>query len=193
MIIKKSDLIKTVNESLKEDLEFSHVTDASPDADKYEMGSETSINELVDADLAIIGNGEDEVNTPTDVTSNSTTDFHFSAVAQQNGKDRTNSQFGGLDVANTLIEDEEIAETAEIIRRNIYENFATHLNTQIPSVAYLNERYPIIARNLEVLIDSMRRRDVDPTADGIVLNELISSVNFHDVPEHIKGDIKRKL
>jgi len=117
MIIKKSDLMETVNKALAEDLEFNHVSDAGPDSDKYEMTEdEDSVNELVDIDLALIGS-DDEVTTPTDVTSNSTTDSHIDAVTQQNGKNRTNAQFGALALANTLIE------AAEAIKNKIFEDY----------------------------------------------------------------------
>jgi len=106
MIFKKSDLLKKVNESCK-----------------CNVNSENFIKELVDTDLSIIGK-DDEVDNPTDVTSNSTTDSHMDAATQQNGKNRTNAQFGALDIANTLIEDENIDKSAEIIRRKIYENFS---------------------------------------------------------------------
>ena len=109
MIFRKSDLMEMVSKAVAEDLEYNHVTDASPESDKYEM------TELVDIDLAIIG-ADDEVSTPTDVTSNSTTDSHFAAVTQQNGKNRTNAQFGQMALANTLME------AVEIIKNKIYED-----------------------------------------------------------------------
>jgi hypothetical protein len=110
MVFKKSDLMETINKAVAEDLEYNHVTDASPEVDKFEM------TELVDIDLALIGS-DDEVSTPTDVTSNTTTDAHIDAVTQQNGKSRTNAQFGQMALANTLME------AAEAIKNKIFEDY----------------------------------------------------------------------
>lgn len=98
MILKKSDLMNQVAEQVK-------------------------VNELVDIDLSLIGN-DDNVDEPTEVTSNSTTDSHVDAVTQMNGKNRTNAQFGALDIANTLIEDSKIDEVVNEMVEKLFENFS---------------------------------------------------------------------
>jgi hypothetical protein len=85
-----------------------------------------NINEFINNDLSLIGN-KDDIESPTEVKSNSTTDSHFDATTQQNGKDRTNAMFGYLDIANTIVE-----ERVNKIKKEVFENIRlTEANSKL--------------------------------------------------------------
>lgn len=155
-----------------------------------------SISEIIDSSLNIIG-GDDEATSLIDVTSNSTTDSHIDAVTQQNGKDRFNSVQGvGVTALANVVLETEIDDSVNNVKNEIIKKISendVNSNKEIPSLESLINNYPIVGRNLEVLIDSIKRREVDSISDSIILNELISNIDIENLPDNYKNIIKNKF
>ena len=155
------------------------------------------LKELVNKELNIIGNNDD-VETPEEVTSNSTTDSHIDATTQQMGKNRTNAVYS-VNLMNTgvlpVLEEYELVEAIERIKNTLTEELHnTNTSEQgIPDINTLKEHYPIIGRNLEILSESIKNRGIDEISGAIILNTIANIINIQQLPENYKEILRNKL
>lgn len=110
-----------------------------------------TINEIVNSDLNLIGN-KDDVESVEDVTVPGTTDNFVSSVRQKGSRDRTNAIYA-IDVANNILEEEN-----PLVQDN------------------LSTRFPVVSRNLDVLIDSLKRTN-NADVYQMVITELFNNIN----------------
>lgn len=132
---------------------------------KEKLNKGLSIQEIVNTDLNVIGHNDDH-NNLDDVTVNTTTDNFVDATRQQMGRDRTNALYS-LDLMNTnLLEDES----------SVDDN--------------LLKQFPIIDKNISVLVDSLNRSDITPEVYSVILLKLISSFDKNKLTPEFKQQAK---
>ncbi len=115
-----------------------------------------SINEIINSDLNLIGN-DDDTESVEDVKVDGTTDNFVSSVRQKGSRDRTNALYA-IDLTNTVIEED-----------------------QTLGQDTLDQHYPVIGRNLDVLIDSLHRRDTTPEVYEMVIKKLFDNINWNNM------------
>jgi len=114
------------------------------------------ISELIDKDMTLIGNSDETISN-TAVTANSTTDSFVDSTRQKGGI----NPFGGayatsdLNYNGSLMEDEVNIVTIQSIKQN----------------------FPLVGRNLEVLIDSMKRGNTDSEMNSSIIQIISDALN----------------
>lgn len=155
------------------------------------------LKELVNKDLNLIGNNDD-VDSPEEVKSNSTTDSHIDATAQQMGKNRTNALYS-VNLMHTgvlpVLEETELVEAIKRIKNTLNEELHDTDSSEqgIPDISTLKEHYPIIGRNVEILIESIKNRGIDEISGAVVLNTIIDSIDLSRIPQNYKQILINKL
>lgn len=133
------------------------------------------VQEFIDKDLNLISGSE--LDTQTEITSYMTTDDSIKARRQPTGPFYYSS--------SGYIKEDGVIEN--ILTKEVESELK-----EIPSLDYL-KKYPIILKNLEVLIDSIKRKTPDYVADLVVISEVINSLDIMSIPKQFKNIIKNKL
>lgn len=64
---------------------------------------------------------------------------------------------------------------------------------EIPSFESLQEHHPIVARQLGLLIKSIKERGVDTISDAIIINDIIDSIEISNIPHNLRIVLINKL
>lgn len=130
-----------------------------------------NIKEIVDFDMNLINGSES--GSSSEITSHNTTDQHFNSVTQKN------AGHGAYYMPEE--DDEELDSKSKAIAQKILTETETTL-TEVPTFQSLQKHYPIVSKNLAVLLDSVKRRDVDSISDSIIINEILNTIDVTNIP-----------
>ncbi len=139
---------------------------------RFVKKNKNKISELVDKDLNIINGDNREIS--TDITAYKTTDDSVVNMAQ------------GISKYTTILEKDTVEE--KLLRKE----GETTLE-QIPTIDSLKAEHPIIGKNLQDLIDSIKKRDVDAISDSIIINEVLNVIDLIGLPSNFKNIFSEKL
>lgn len=143
---------------------------------------EVEVNELVDKDLNLISGDDNE--TQTEITSYSTTDDTVDMLTQPTGPHFFPSAKG-------------ISEQVDDLTNEVMENIlAREMDVdmaEIPAIDALKDQQAIVEKNLQILIDSMKRRSLDRISTSIVINEILNNIDVTTIPRNFKSILVRKL